>query len=75
MAVGVGADNHQFDLRIVKHLIKIAGEMDMGILRGLLFRLRAAAVDMGHVPAVFTVENIRQVIAGGAFTKSNKCAM
>jgi hypothetical protein len=33
MAVGVGADNHQRDLRIVKHLIEIAGEMDMGILR------------------------------------------
>jgi hypothetical protein len=33
MAVGVGADNHQLDLRIVKHLIEIAGEMDMGVLR------------------------------------------
>jgi hypothetical protein len=33
MAVGVGADNHQLDLRIVKHFIKIAGEMNMGILR------------------------------------------
>jgi hypothetical protein len=27
------------------------------------------------VPAVFTVENIRKVVAGGAFTKSNKCAV
>jgi hypothetical protein len=33
MAVGVGADNHQLDLRIVKHFIEIAGEMNMGILR------------------------------------------
>lgn len=75
MAVGMGTDNHQRDLRVVKHLIEIAGEVDVGILRGLLFRLRAAAVDMGHVPAVFTVENIRQVVAGRTFTKSNKCAM
>ena len=75
MAVGVGADNHQLHLWVVKHLIEIAGEVDVGILRRLLFRLRAAAVDMGHMPAVFAVKNIRKVIAGRTFTKSNKCAM
>ena len=75
MAVGMGTDDDQFNLRVVKHHIQIAGEMDVGILRGLLFWLRAATVDMRHMPAVFTVENIRKVIAGRTFTKSNKCAM
>ena len=75
VAVGVGTDHHQLHLRVVKHLIKIAGEMNMGILRRLLFWLRAAAIDMGHVPGLFTVENIRKVVTRGAFAKSNKCAV
>ena len=75
MAVGMGTDDDQFNLRVAQDFIEIAGEMNMGILRRLLFRLRAAAVDMRHMPAVFTVENIRKVIAGRTFTKSNKCAM
>jgi len=47
----------------------------MRILRGLLFGLCAAAEDMGDMPALFPVKNVRQMIPGGAFTKANKGAM
>ena len=75
MAVGMGADHHQPDLRVVKYFIEIAGEMDVGILRRLLLGLRPAAVDMRHMPTVFAVQNVRKMVAGGAFTKANKCAV
>ena len=75
MAVRVGADNHQFDLRVVKHFVEVAGEVDVRILRCLFFRLCAAAIDMRHVPAVFSMQDIGKMVAGGAFAKSNKCAV
>ena len=49
--------------------------MNMGILRRLLLGLRPAAVNVRYLPAVFAVQNVRKVIAGGAFTKANKCAV
>ncbi len=75
MAVGVSADHHQLDQWIVEYFIKVAGEMNMGILRRLLLGLRPAAVNVRYLPAVFAVQNVRKVIAGGAFTKANKCAV
>ena len=49
--------------------------MDMGILRRLLLGLRPAAVNVRYLPAVFAMLNVRKVIAGGAFTKANKCTV
>ena len=71
----MSTDNHQFYLRVVEHVVEIAGEMNMRILRRLLLRLRAAAIDMRDVPAVFAVQNIRKMVAGGAFAKPNKRAV
>lgn len=53
VAISVGTDHHQLHLRVIKHFIKIAGEMNVRILRRLFFRLRAAAVDMSHVPYLY----------------------
>ncbi len=49
--------------------------MNMGILRRLFFGLRLAAVNVRYLPAIFAVQYVRQVVAGGAFTKANKCAV
>ena len=75
MAVRVGTHDHQLDLRVVKHFIEIAGEVDVRILRRLLLRPGAAAEDMRHMPAVFSVQNIGKMVAGGTFAESNKCAV
>lgn len=75
VAIGMGADHHQFDLRIIQYFIEVAGEVDMGIRRRLFFWPGAAAINMRDVPAVFAMQDVRKVIAGRAFTKANKCAV
>ena len=75
MTVRVGAHNHQLDLRIVKHFVEVAGEVNMRVCRCLFLWLCAAAKDMRHVPVVFSVQDIGKMIAGGAFAESNKCAV
>lgn len=74
IVIGVGTDHHQLHLQVVKHLIKIAGEMNIEILRRLLFWLRAAAADIGPRARSLSVENIRKVVL--VLTRhDNKCTM
>ncbi len=75
MAVSMGTDDHQLYLRIAQHLIQIAGEVNMRILRRLLFRFSVTTENMRDMPGIFPIQNVGEMVTGGTFAKSNKCAV